>query len=56
MKSIFETTGFISDSKIKIYRTGRGKHFDVNKTGEIAVVRTPEFMRFLCSDQYMSLG
>ena len=31
-------------------------HFDVNKTGEIPVVRTPEFMRFLCSDQHMSLG
>jgi hypothetical protein len=31
-------------------------HFDVNKAGEIAVVRTPEFMRFLCSDQRMSLG
>jgi hypothetical protein len=31
-------------------------HFDVNKSGEIAVVRTPEFMRFLCSDQRMSLG
>ena len=31
-------------------------HFDVNKTGSIAVYRTAELMRFLCSDQYMSLG
>jgi hypothetical protein len=31
-------------------------HFDVNKTGSISVYRTAELMRFLCSDQYMSLG
>ena len=31
-------------------------HFDVNRTGKISVARTPELMRFLCSDQYMSLG
>ena len=31
-------------------------HFDVNKTGSIAVYRSAELMRFLCSDQYMSLG
>ena len=31
-------------------------HFDVNRTGSIAVYRTAELMRFLCSDQYMSLG
>jgi hypothetical protein len=31
-------------------------HFDVNRTGKITVHRTPELMRFLCSDQYMSLG
>ena len=31
-------------------------HFDVNRTGKISVYRTPELMRFLCSDQYMSLG
>merc|ERR1711990_116086 len=30
-------------------------HFDVNKTGEIEVIKTPQFMRFLASDQYMSL-
>ena len=31
-------------------------HFDVNQTGQIAVYRSAEFMRFLASDQYMSLG
>ena len=30
-------------------------HFDVNKTGEIEVIKSPQFMRFLASDQYMSL-
>ena len=31
-------------------------HFDVNQTGTIEVIKMPQFMRFLCSDQYMSLG
>jgi len=31
-------------------------HFDVNKTGEVAVYKMPQFMRFLASDQYMQLG
>ena len=31
-------------------------HFDVNKTGSISYLRSAELMRFLCSDQYMSLG
>jgi hypothetical protein len=31
-------------------------HFDVNQSGAINVARSPELMRFLCSDQYMSLG
>ena len=31
-------------------------HFDVNRTGTIEVIKMPQFMRFLCSDQYMSLG
>ena len=30
-------------------------HFDVNRTGEIEVGKSPQFMRFLASDQYMSL-
>ena len=31
-------------------------HFDVNRVGYIEVIKSPQFMRFLCSDQYMSLG
>ena len=29
-------------------------HFDVNRTGLVEVIKMPMFMRFLCSDQYMS--
>merc|ERR1711981_427058 len=31
-------------------------HFDVNQTGQIEVIKMPQFMRFLCSDQRMQLG
>ena len=31
-------------------------HFDVNRGGVIEVIKMPMFMRFLASDQYMSLG
>ena len=31
-------------------------HFDVNAKGEVEVIKMPQFMRFLASDQYMSLG
>ena len=31
-------------------------HFDVTKGGKIEVIKMPQFMRFLASDQYMSLG
>ena len=31
-------------------------HFDVNRVGYVEVIKMPQFMRFLCSDQYMSLG
>ena len=30
-------------------------HFDVNRTGFVEVIKMPQFMRFLASDQYMSL-
>ena len=30
-------------------------HFDVNKTGSIPILYAPQLMRFLSSDQYMSL-
>merc|ERR1719506_745255 len=31
-------------------------HFDANQTGFVEVIKMPQLMRFLCSDQYMSLG
>ena len=31
-------------------------HFDVNRVGVIEVIKAPQFMRFLCSDQRMQLG
>merc|ERR1719267_302116 len=31
-------------------------HFDVNQSGKVEVIKMPQFMRFLCSDQYMQLG
>jgi hypothetical protein len=30
-------------------------HFDVNRTGMVEVIKMPQLMRFLASDQYMSL-
>ena len=31
-------------------------HFDVNRVGVVEVIKMPQFMRFLASDQRMSLG
>ena len=31
-------------------------HFDVNGSGKIEVIKMPQFMRFLASDQSMDLG
>lgn len=31
-------------------------HFDVNRTGFVEVIKMPQFMRFLASDQSLSLG
>ena len=31
-------------------------HFDVNRAGTVEVIKMPQFMRFLASDQSMSLG
>ena len=50
MKSIFETTGFISDSKIKIYRTGRGNgEIDIARVGGADVIRADEVNMLLKS-------
>merc|ERR1719327_2503059 len=45
-----------TDAYLGTYWAKSWGHFDVNRTGKITVYRMPELMRFLCSDQYMSLG
>ena len=44
------------DDYVTTYFNKAWGHFDVNQTGFIEVIKMPQFMRFLCSDQYMSLG
>ena len=41
---------------LKTYFAKAWSHFDVNQTGKVEVIAMPRFMRFLASDQYMSLG
>jgi hypothetical protein len=48
--------GPAADAYLQTYWTKAWGHFDVNQSGAIAVTRSPELMRFLCSDQYMSIG
>merc|ERR1719460_2677601 len=43
-------------SSLDTYFDKAWAHFDVNKGGDIEVIKMPQFMRFLASDQYMSLG
>ena len=49
-------TGANAEQYLATYWDKAWGHFDVNQTGSIAVYRMAELMRFLCSDQYMSLG
>ena len=49
-------TGANAEAYLKTYFDKAWGHFDVNQTGSVAVYRMAELMRFLCSDQYMSLG
>jgi len=48
-------TGAALQTYLTTYFEKAWGHFDVNKTGEIEVIKSPQFMRFLASDQYMSL-
>jgi hypothetical protein len=41
---------------LKTYLPSTWAHFDVNRTGAVGVLRIPSLMRFLASDQLMSLG
>jgi hypothetical protein len=43
------------ESYLKTYFPRTWAHFDVNKGGKIEVIKMPQLMRFLCSDQQMYL-
>ena len=47
--------GAALDTYMNTYFSKAWGHFDVNRSGEIEVIKAPQFMRFLASDQYMSL-
>ena len=49
-------TGDALKTYLDTYFAKAWSHFDVNKTGTIEVSKAPQFMRFLASDQRMSLG
>ena len=42
-------------SYLKTYWKKAWNHFDVNLVGKIEVIKAPQLMRFLASDQYMAL-
>jgi len=51
--------GLTGDAAAKYLDTFFAKawgHFDVNRTGYVEVIKMPQLMRFLCSDQWMQLG
>jgi hypothetical protein len=50
-----ELKGAALETYLKTYFDKAWGHFDVNRTGVIEVIKMPMFMRFLASDQYMSL-
>jgi hypothetical protein len=49
-------SGKLLDDYVNTYFAKAWGHFDVNQTGYVEVIKMPQLMRFLCSDQYMQLG
>lgn len=49
-------TGDAASKYMDTFFTKSWGHFDVNKTGYVEVIKMPQMMRFLCSDQWMQLG
>ena len=43
------------DKYLKTYFPRSWAHFDVNRTGKLEVIKMPQFMRFIASDQQMYL-
>jgi hypothetical protein len=58
-REVLETHKGLSGSKLNeyldTYFAKTWGHFDVNRTGLVEVIKMPQLMRFLASDQYMSL-
>ena len=58
-REVLETNCKISgkarDDWMNTYFTKAWNHFDVNRGGKVEVIKMPQFMRFLCSDQRMYL-
>jgi hypothetical protein len=48
-------TGAARETYLKTYWARTWAHFDVNKSGKIEVIKMPQVIRFLCSDQQMYL-
>jgi len=47
--------GAALDTYLKTYFPRSWAHFDVNRSGKVEVVKMPQFMRFIASDQQMYL-
>ena len=48
-------TGTARDDWLNTYFARSWAHFDVNRTGKLEVIKMPQFMRFLCSNQQLYL-
>ena len=49
-------TGGALQTYLDTYFMKAWNHFDVNRVGHIEVIKMPQFMRFIASDQSLSLG
>ena len=48
-------SGAAKEAYLNTYFGKAWRHFDVNQGGAVEVIKMPQLMRFLASDQYMSL-
>ena len=56
MTQIRSAKKMIRSAYLDTYFAKAWAHFDVNQSGEVEVIKMPQFMRFLASDQNLSLG
>ena len=50
-----KVSGKARDDWMSAYFEKAWNHFDVNRTGKVEVIKMPQFMRFLCSNQELYL-